>query len=211
MQKITMQQMAHAATVPSMGGVGGFVQQDDVTVITTHTGARITIEGTAVHIGGVDITGETAAEARTHDEIAAFWHGQAQGWAADAAHLEHEPAEVIIMGVLEIEGKVVDAPGFTLEQFTAAVERAKREQLRTTPGTGCVMVQSGSDDARYAVTRDRCDCMAGQTHRYCKHRALAIYLQDVQGVDIMRIPTIGFNERGVSVTIGRKPAAKAVA
>jgi len=116
--------------------------------------------------------------------------------------------EMIVVSVLEIEGKMVDAPGFTRERFLEAVARAKREQLRTTPGSGCVLVQSGSDDARYTVTRDRCDCKAGQTHHYCKHRALAIYLQDVQGVDIMHVPTIGFNERGISVTRGRKPAAK---
>lgn len=116
--------------------------------------------------------------------------------------------EVIVMGMLEIEGHLVDAPGFTRERFLEAVDRAKREQLRTTPANGCVLVMSGSDDARYAVTRERCECMAGQTHHFCKHRALCIYLQDVQGVDVMHVPTIGFNERGVSVTTGRRPAAK---
>ena len=113
--------------------------------------------------------------------------------------------------MIEIEGVAIDAPGFTAETFAAAVSRAKREQLRTNPGAGCVLVMSGSDDAQYAVTRQRCDCLGHMGHGHCKHRALCIYLHDVQGVDVLRVPTIGFSKGGVSLTTGRKPAAKAVA
>lgn len=114
--------------------------------------------------------------------------------------------------MLEVEGKAVEAPGFeSAEQFMGFVERAKIAQLRTNPGTGCVLVMSGSDDAQYAVTRTSCECQGHRGHGRCYHRALCIYLQDVQGVDVMRTPTIGFSKRGVSLTYGRKPAAMGVA
>lgn len=113
--------------------------------------------------------------------------------------------------VFEVEGQVVNAPGFTPETFGAFVDRAKSAQLRTTPARGCVKVQSGSSPAQYAVTRSSCSCQGHGSHGRCYHRALCIYLYDVQGVDLMQVPTIGFSKRGVSLTIGRKSAAKAVA
>lgn len=117
------------------------------------------------------------------------------------------------MGTFEIEGKQVSAPGFTAEKFAEFVDRAKAAQLRTAPAStpGTVLVQSNSDDARYAVRRDRCDCQGHTFAGRCWHRAYAIYLVDVAGVDVMAIPTIGVSKRGVPLTYGRKPAAKAVA
>lgn len=109
----------------------------------------------------------------------------------------------------EVEGKTVTAPGFTRDQFLAFVTRAKEAQLRTTPAKDCVLVMSGSSDARYAVRRDRCDCQGHMGHGRCYHRALCIYLQDVQGVDVMHVPTIGFSKRGLALTTGRKVAATA--
>jgi hypothetical protein len=71
-----------------------------------------------------------------------------------------------------------------------------------------VLVTSGSSDTRYAVTRTSCECAGHLGHGYCKHRALVIWLHDVQGVDVMRIPVIGVSKRGLPLTTGRKPAAK---
>lgn len=59
--------------------------------------------------------------------------------------------------------------------------------------------------------RHGCSCQGHVGHGRCYHRALCIHLADVQGVDVMTVPTIGFSPRGVSLTIGHKPAAKAVA
>lgn len=112
--------------------------------------------------------------------------------------------------MFEIEGKQVDAPGFTsVDQFMGFVERAKDAQLRTTPAgaSNTVMVQSNSSDAKYAVTRGQCSCHGGRTHGRCFHRALVIWLHDVQGVDVTTIPTIGVSKRGIPLTFGRKPAA----
>lgn len=108
----------------------------------------------------------------------------------------------------EIEGKQVDAPGFTAEKFAEFVDRAKANQLRTHPGNNAVMVMSTSSDARYATTRQSCTCQGHRGHGRCLHRAYAIYLVDVAGVDVMAIPTIGVSKRGVPLTYGRKPAAE---
>lgn len=117
--------------------------------------------------------------------------------------------EVVQVTQFAIDGHTVTAPGFSREQFTAFVERAKAAQLRTTPATtpGTVLVQSGSSPASYAVTRERCSCRGHQSAGRCYHRALAIYLADVEGVNVCRVATIGFSKRGVPLTIGRKPAA----
>jgi hypothetical protein len=42
----------------------------------------------------------------------------------------------------------------------------------------------------------------------CYHRAWAIWLHDLAGVDVTTVPTIGISTRGVPLTYGRKPAAK---
>ena len=79
------------------------------------------------------------------------------------------------------------APGFDSESFAAFVMRAKAAQLRTRPGNipGTVMVQSGSSDASYAVTRESCTCQGHQRVGHCYHRAYAIWLADVARVDIL--------------------------
>jgi hypothetical protein len=111
--------------------------------------------------------------------------------------------------MFEIEGRQVNAPGFDSdEQFLGFVERAKAAQLRTTPGRSAVLVSSGSGDARYRVTRTSCDCTGHLTHGRCWHRAYAIWLHDVAGVDVMRVPVIGVSRRGVPLTTGRKPATR---
>lgn len=121
----------------------------------------------------------------------------------------HDGREVIEVGAFEISGATVQAPGFEREGFLAFVERAKSAQLRTTPsGTpGTVMVLSGSSDARYAVTRQTCECRGHRQHGRCWHRAWCIWLADVAGVDVTQIPTIGISKRGLPLTTGRKVVA----
>jgi len=203
MREVTIEHTAHGQYVPSRGGVGGFVWQPDVTVITAPTGARIVIEDTQVRISGVDVSDETPATAQTHDAVAAYWFAKTRELFAAPT------AEVIQVSAFEIDGHQVDAPGFERAQFQAFVQRAMSAQLRTFPGghKGEVLVQSGSSDARYVVSRTHCSCQGHHGHGRCYHRALAIYLADVAGVDICHVPTIGFSPRGVSLTTGRKPAA----
>lgn len=118
--------------------------------------------------------------------------------------------EVVKVSEFEIDGRTVNPPGFEREGFITFVNRAKDAQLRTVPaGTpGTVMVVSGSSDARYAVTRRECACPGHRRHHRCWHRAYVIWLADVQGVDVTRIPTIGVSKRGLPRTFGCKLATK---
>jgi hypothetical protein len=112
----------------------------------------------------------------------------------DASMGYEEPAAA---GILPIDGSMVLAPGFTSgAQFTAYVARAKAAGLRTRPTDrpGVVMVSSGSSPAVYAVTRTSCSCTAGQTHGYCYHRSLVIWMHDVEGVPVCTMPTIGVTD-----------------
>ena len=89
-----------------------------------------------------------------------------------------------------VEGVAVIAPGFTEEQFTAALDRARADQLHTRPApvSGAVIVQGASGNA-YTVTRTSCTCPGHQGHGRCKHRAFACWLADVAGIDPARVPT----------------------
>lgn len=116
--------------------------------------------------------------------------------------------EVTKVSECEIDGRTVNTPGFEREGFITFVDRAKDAQLRTTPaGTpGTVLVVSGSCDAQNAVTRTGCACPGHRRPHRCWHRAYAIWLADVAGVDVCRIPTIGVSRRGLPLTTGRRKA-----
>jgi hypothetical protein len=116
---------------------------------------------------------------------------------------------MIQVSSFEIDNNLVNAPGLEREQFVAFVDRAKAAQLRTTPaGTpGTVLVLSGSSDVRYQVTRGSCECIGHQRVGRCWHRAYAIWLVDVAGVDITTVPTIGVSRRSLPLTTGRRVVA----
>lgn len=97
---------------------------------------------------------------------------------------------------------VITAPGYTVETFTASVERAKGSQLRIWPSErpGVVMVSSSRGPAVYAVTRHSCDCMAGAHGRVCQHRAWACHCADVWGIDLCNDTVIGSDLQGCPVT-----------
>lgn len=189
-------------------------------MVRTHTTSRIVITGNQSELitsnGSADVSEDVPAKLISkgdHAAIVEWWHAEAARWEREAIALRGQlEAEA---NMLEVEEKQVNARGFTSAiQFESFVERAKAHQLRTNPAgrAGVVMVQSGSSPANYAVTRTSCDCYGHQHYGRCYHRALVIWLHDVQGVPVCRVPTIGFSPRGVSLTIGRKPAArKAVA
>lgn len=105
-------------------------------------------------------------------------------------------------------GGTVDAPGFTTDTFASAVDRAKRDNLRVEPCDveRSVMVSDSTGNGWYLVSRTSCECKGHQSHGRCKHRALAIWLVDVHGIDITKVPVIGINANGDAVPLGRMAA-----
>lgn len=198
--------------VESMGGVGGVVWQPEVYTIPTHRSTRIVVEDGASTINGYNVDCDVPAEIRNdHQAIAAFWAEQVKIWAASAAQDQAE-MEAEARGELVVDGHTVTAPGFTsVEQFLGFADRAKATQLRTYPGPvpGMVMVVNPKTDAQYAVTRTSCSCRGHQGHGRCYHRALVLWLHDVQGVKVCQIRTIGVDTSGVPMTVGPKPTAEA--
>jgi hypothetical protein len=100
---VTIIRKAQEAEVPSIAGIGGYLLQDAVTVVTTHTGAEITVVGSRSTMAGADVSSE--APAGDHEAIVASWTEQAEGWAASAARLS-------TADLIEVEGEAVNAPGF---------------------------------------------------------------------------------------------------
>lgn len=190
---VTVTRKVHEAEVPSIAGIGGYLLQDAVTVITTHTGAEITVCGSRSTMAGVDISSD--APAGDHDTIVAFWQAQAEGWAASAAHLE--PLDVVMFA-----GGVIEAPGFTSETFASGVEKAVRlGTMHMVPsGHGSVLVLSARTGARYVVTRTSCSCPGHHSHGHCYHRAAVLYCSDVWGVDVHREYLLGFDPEGWPVS-----------
>lgn len=110
------------------------------------------------------------------------------------------------------QGSGVDplhAPGFVdVSQLEAFATRGKTAQLRTWPAvSGTVMVSNSRGDGWYAVTRSSCECQGHATAGRCYHRALAIWLHDIEGVPVCRVATIGSNETGTTMAPGPVPAA----
>lgn len=102
----------------------------------------------------------------------------------------------------------VNAPGFSIKQFDAAVDRAHRNNLRVTEVVGGIaFVTSGSRPGRvHRVTRTTCSCEGHKRFGYCQHRGLCIFLVDVMG---------GFNSRPASPAtvqfLHRRGSSRAVA
>lgn len=92
--------------------------------------------------------------------------------------------------VLTIEGRPVNAPGFTLQTFVAAVERAKADGLKVSPiktnPKGRTAIINPSNGNIYLTSRTTCTCKAGERGIPCKHIAAAIYAFDVKGRDITK-------------------------
>lgn len=197
MNTITITRKAHEAEVASIAGIGGYLVQDAVTVITTHTGAEITVVGSRSTMAGVDVSSD--APAGDHEAIVAFWRSQAEGWAASAVR----PTEAVVYA-----GGTVEAPGFTSVTFAAGIEKAVRlGTLHMTPTRrGAVLVMSASSDARYLVTRSSCSCAGHMGHGHCYHRAAAIYVSDIWGVDLCHEAILGFDPQGWPVTAAERSA-----
>lgn len=193
MNTVTITRKAHEAEVPSIAGIGGYLLQDAVTVIRTHTGAEITVTGSRSMMSGVDVSSD--APAGDHDTIVAYWQAEAERWAASAAHLERAD-------VVTYTGGVVEASGFTSETFASGVEKAVRiGTMHMIPsGHGSVLVLSARTGARYVVTRTHCSCPGHHSHGHCYHRAAVLYCADVWGVDVNREHLLGFDPHGWPVT-----------
>lgn len=106
-------------------------------------------------------------------------------------------------GYVEIAGGLVEAPGFTAETFSAGIAKARKVgTMNIAPAStpGAVLVTSARTGARYMVTRAECSCPghAGQGH--CYHRAAAILIADLFGVDLCHTEVLGFDPAGYPVT-----------
>lgn len=104
MNKVTMKQTGHGMYVPSMGGLGGYVWQPDVTIITMADGDIIRVVDREAYIVKADrvdsLTEETPSEhRRDHDALAAYWKYRAECWAERDAW-EPECDECFDTGVL---------------------------------------------------------------------------------------------------------------
>lgn len=194
--------------IPSRIGGQELVWQEPVSVVTTHTGARIRIEGTRSEMltshGSSNVSEDVPAViADDHEAIVRFWEATVKGWTASAAHRSADD-------VFVIDGMVVEAPGFTSgAQFTAFVARAKTAGLNTwSARPGVVLVSSSRDNGRFRVTRTSCTCQGHASHGRCKHRALALWLVNVEGVNLCRVATMG---AGVTILPGPAAAAAEVA
>jgi uncharacterized Zn finger protein len=62
-----------------------------------------------------------------------------------------------------------------------------------------VLIVSSRTGERYRVTRSACDCPAGQSHGYCKHRAAAIACADLYKIDLSQNEILGFDQAGFPV------------
>lgn len=112
--------------------------------------------------------------------------------------------------MLQINGIQFEAPGFTTAAFVRAVERARAEGLHVgyTAKRGTVSVHNPAKGMTYLVTRESCTCEAGRHGRACKHRAIALHMFEVEGIDITVWPHA---ERTDSAYVARKGHAAAVA
>lgn len=105
-------------------------------------------------------------------------------------------------------GAVLEAPGFTSETFTAALNRARQDAtMPMIPArAGVVLVESKRTGERYAVTRQGCSCPAGLSHGYCKHRAAVIAAADLYGIPVCSTHVLGFDPAGHPVTAAERAA-----
>jgi hypothetical protein len=115
--------------------------------------------------------------------------------------------------MIQLDGREIDAPGFTAASFQQALGRAAAEGLRANRSeqAGAIAVISG--DNVYEATRSTCTCIAGRYAKPCKHRALAAFLLDGLRLDIshatgvrLRLDAVGrlalTDETGVTVQPG---------
>jgi hypothetical protein len=201
MNEVTVTRKHIGSCVPSMAGIGGFILQDDVTIITTARGSEIVVTGTTSTMSGVDVTDE--APKGDHEAIVAFWQGEAERWAADAAHLAAQA------DMIEVEGQLVTAPGFDEITFAAGLAKARKIatlHIRPSMTKGHVQVTSARTGASYLVSRTSCTCMGHMGHGHCYHRAAAIACADLYGIEVCQDYVLGFDEAGHAVTYDQRAA-----
>lgn len=198
-------QKSYSNVVPSIGGVGGYVLQsglakievDGVVTITVEEVTSSVIVSTYHYSDGAQgvITGDVPADIRSdYDATVQFW----TQWLENREAALASPQETVI-----VEGRRVNAPGYSVDQFVASVALAKAARLRTEPARtpGGVVAQNPSSTATYLTSRTSCSCAAGQHGMRCTHRAWVIYLADVKGIDVTKVRTFGLNTRNFTVTI----------
>lgn len=97
------------------------------------------------------------------------------------------PAETLVIG-----GHTVTAPGFTAQQFDAAVHRAHVAGLTARPARyrGAAYVRNPQRPEPYLTTRTTCTCTAGQHGRPCHHRAFILFLEFVCGESVLSQPQV---------------------
>ncbi len=79
-------------------------------------------------------------------------------------------------------GYTIEAPGFTTESFSAALDRAMSEGITITPGAAprTFVVHNPVNDSFYVANRYGCQCAAGLHRQGCKHLALVLLAEVIE-------------------------------
>lgn len=103
----------------------------------------------------------------------------------EAASAASRTSQIVTTQPVTFGGHVIDAPGFTQDQFERAMCRALVDELEIhTDETGLAIVTHRGVNGGYRVTRTSCDCRAGEIGIPCKHRAFYLFHTQV------RIPAV---------------------
>lgn len=104
------------------------------------------------------------------------WHCRRAPEATEAVEAASQNLQVAESHPVTFGGHVIDAPGFTQDQFERAMCRALVDELEIhTDETGLAIVCHRGTSGGYRVTRTSCDCKAGEVGTPCKHRAALLF------------------------------------
>ncbi|HEV2122886.1 MAG TPA: hypothetical protein VGW38_08940 [Chloroflexota bacterium] len=98
----------------------------------------------------------------------------------EAKQQAKEGAPAVSPALITFGGVEVDAPGFTIDSFERAICRALVDGLEIHEAAGYHLATHRGVNGGYHVTRERCDCKAGEHDQPCKHRAMLCFHLDIR-------------------------------
>jgi hypothetical protein len=137
-----------------------------------------------VHCGHIGFSSEFPDEPVRHPTVCCHCSRAGRTMLATT---EPEPPPPAASDPVTWGGHVVTAPGFSQDQFERAMVRAFVDdlQLKAIRGEQYMVHHAGLTHG-YRVSRERCDCPAGQAGTPCKHRAVLIAHLDIRAPHIAR-------------------------